>query len=77
MQSYFDRPNDNPDKTKIRNYHRFKIAMNHKQIHMSGGQEKNFSILGHKLSGSKALQCYEEKLVEIPSLVVDYLCYKR
>ncbi len=46
--------------------------MNLKLIHMSGGQEKMFSILGHKLSGSKALQCYEEKLVEILLLVVDY-----
>ena len=40
---------------------------------MSGGQEKMFSILGHKLSGSKALQCYKEKLVEIWIEMADYL----
>ena len=32
---------------------------------MSGDQEIIFSILGPKLSGSKAQQYYREKLVEI------------
>ena len=62
MQSYFDRPNDNPDKTKIRSYHRIKIAVNLKKIYVSVDQEKFFSILGPKLSGSKAQQYYDEKL---------------
>ena len=65
MQSYFDRPNDTPDKTKIRSYHRIKIAINLKKIHVSVDQEKIFSILGPKLSGSKANQYYREKPLQI------------
>ena len=61
MQSYFDRPNDTSDKAQIRSYHRIKIAENLKLIHLSGGLEKIFSILGPKLSGSKAKQYYREK----------------
>ena len=73
MQSYFDRPNDTPDKTKIRSYHRIKIAINLKKIYMSVDQEKNFSILGPKLSGSKAHQYYREKPLQIYLRVIDYL----
>ena len=32
---------------------------------MSKGQEKNFSILGPKLIGSKAQQYYRDKLLQI------------
>ena len=41
---------------------------------MSGGQEKNFSTLGPKLSDSKALQYYGDKLLQICVQPVDYLC---
>ena len=71
MQSYFDRPNDTPDKTKIRSYHRIKIALNLKKIYMSEDQEKIFSILGPKLSGSKAQQYYREKPLLICLQVID------
>ena len=72
MQSYFDRPNDTPDKTKIRSYHRIKIAINLKKIYVSVDQEKIFSILGPKLSGSKAHQYYREKPLQIYLRVIDY-----
>ena len=40
---------------------------------MSGGQEKNFSILGPKLSDSKAQQYYGDKTRQICVQLVDYL----
>ena len=39
---------------------------------MSGGQEKNFSILGPKLSDSKAQQYYGDKTRQICVQLVDY-----
>ena len=39
---------------------------------MSGGQEKNFSILGPKLSDSKAQQCYGDKQRQIRIEIIDY-----
>ena len=39
---------------------------------MSGGQEKIFSILGPKLSESKAQQYYRDKLLQIRVEVTDY-----
>ena len=38
---------------------------------MSGGQEKNFSILGPKLRGSKAQQYYGDKLLQIRAETID------
>ena len=40
---------------------------------MSGGQEKIFSILGPKLSGSKAKQYYRDKLLQIRVEMTDYI----
>ena len=39
---------------------------------MSGGQKKNFSILGPKLSDSKAQQYYGDKTRQICEQLVDY-----
>ena len=39
---------------------------------MSGGQGKIFSILGPKLSGSKAQQYYRDKLLKICVEMTDY-----
>ena len=40
---------------------------------MSGGQEKNFSTLGPKLSGSKAQQYYGDKQRQIRIEPIDYV----
>ena len=40
---------------------------------MSGGQEKNFSILGPKLSESKAQQNYGDKTLQTRVQEIDYL----
>ena len=40
---------------------------------MSGGQEKNFSTLGPKLSGSKAQQYYGDKQRQIRIEPIDYM----
>ena len=40
---------------------------------MSGGQEKNFSSLGPKLSGSKAQQYYGDKQRQIRIEPIDYM----
>ena len=40
---------------------------------MSGGQEKNFSTLGPKLSGSRAQQYYGDKQRQICLEPLDYL----
>ena len=39
---------------------------------MSGGQEKIFSTLGPKLTGSKALQDHGDKLLQIRIELIDY-----
>ena len=39
---------------------------------MSGGHEKIFSILGPKLSGSKAQQYYRDKILQIRVEEIDY-----
>ena len=39
---------------------------------MSGGQEKIFSILGPKLSDSKAQQYYWDKIIQIRVEQIDY-----
>ena len=41
---------------------------------MSGGQEKIFSILGPKLSDSKAQQYYRDKILQIRVEQIDYIC---
>ena len=46
------------------------------KLHMSGGHEKNFSILGPKLSGSKAQQYYRDKLLQICVEMTDYVSAK-
>ena len=40
---------------------------------MSGGQEKNFSTLGPKLSGSKAQQYYGDKPRQMYVETIDYV----
>ena len=40
---------------------------------MSGCQEKNFSFLRSKLEGSRGLQCYDNKLIQIWTEMIDYL----
>ena len=40
---------------------------------MSGAQGKIFSILGPKLSGSKAQQYYRDKLLKIRVEMTDYI----
>ena len=40
---------------------------------MSGGHEKIFSILGPKLSESKAQQYYRDKILQIRVEGIDYL----
>ena len=40
---------------------------------MSGGQEKNFSTLGPKLSSSKAQQYYGDKQRQISIEPIDYV----
>ena len=42
---------------------------------MSGGQKKKFSILGPKLSDSKAQQCYGDKQRQIRIEIIDYREY--
>ena len=39
---------------------------------MSGGQEKIFSFLRSNLAGSRGLQCYGDKLVQIRIEPIDY-----
>ena len=40
---------------------------------MSGGQEKIFSFLRSNLAGSRGLQCYGDKLVQIRIEPIDYV----
>ena len=43
---------------------------------MSGGKKKNFSTLGPKLRGSKALQDHGDKLLQIRIEIIDYKMMK-
>ena len=52
---------------------RSKIAANLKLIHISRGQEKNFSTLGPKLRESKAQQDSGDKQRQIRIEVIDYV----